>query len=392
MFTLSFLIIPVMAISAIDEDFFPILAWGGTPGDPDVLKEMADCGINVVGFISPQNLDMVHQAGLKAFVSDGRASGYDFRNVDPEKARNNASSLAKEFGSHPAVLGYYIKDEPNAEEFPGLAIISKAFLKETPDKIPYINLFPNYANQRQLGTETYEEHVEKYVEIVNPPIISYDHYALMEYEPLRAGYFPNLETMRRASLKHDRPFWNIVLSNAHFRYREPTAADIRFQIFTTLAYGGKGISYFTYFAPHSGNYRMAPIDQFGNKTQTWYYLQSVNLIVQKLAPTLLKLKSTGVYHTGEVPEGCTVLPGDTLVKAIHGSSGFVIGEFIHSDGSKYIMLVNKDFQNSTNFRLELNGPDGRLQRVSPYTGKLHDLVGENDWLAPGQGVLLRVTL
>ena len=63
MFTLSFLIIPAMAISAIDEDFFPILAWGGTPGDPDVLKEIADCGINVVGFVSPQNLDMYTKPG-----------------------------------------------------------------------------------------------------------------------------------------------------------------------------------------------------------------------------------------------------------------------------------------------------------------------------------------
>lgn len=390
MFILPFLIIPSIAISAFDEDFFPILAWGGAPGDQDILNDMAKCGITVAGFADPKDLDLMHKAGLKAFISDRRASGYDFRNVDPDKARANVSSLVKEFGSHPAVIGYYIKDEPNAEEFPGLAILSKAFLAESPDKIPYINLFPNYANQQQLGTAKYQEHIDKYVTIVDPPIISYDHYALMEYEPLRAGYFPNLEIMRQASLKYNRPFWNIVLSNAHFRYREPSAADIRFQVFTTLAYGGKGISYFTYFAPHSGNYRMAPIDQFGNKTSTWYYLQNVNLMVQKLAPTILKLKSTGVYHTGDVPEGCNKLPGDTLVKAVHGSTDFVIGEFIHLDGSKYIMLVNKDFKNSTNFRLELNSPDSRLQRVSPYTGQLHDLVGENDWLSPGQGVLLRV--
>jgi len=389
MLTLSLLLIPAMMTSAVDEDFFPILAWGGAPGDLSVLEGMAECGITVVGFVAPEHLDLVQQAGLKAIIRDSRASGYDFLNVNLSEVSANVVSLTQETGSHPAVLGYYLKDEPSADMFPGLAAVSKAFLTAAPEKIPYINLFPNYANQQQLGTETYEEHVEKYVTTVDPPIISYDHYALMEYEPLRKGYFANLETMRRASLKYKRPFWNIVLSNAHFRYREPSAADIRFQIFTTLAYGGKGISYFTYFAPHSGNYRMAPIDQFGNRTATWSYVQNVNLMVQKLAPTLLKLTSAGVYHTGDVPEGCTALPGNTLVKAVHGTTNFLIGEFIHSDGFKYIMLVNKDFHNSTSFRMELNDPGAVLQRVSPYTGQLYNLAGENNWLASGQGVLLR---
>ena len=390
MLTLSLLFIPAMIASAVDEDFFPILAWGNTPGDLDTLKEMAECGINVAGFAAPEHLDLVQQAGLKAFVRDGRASGYDFLNMNLDAVSANVVSLTQEVGSHPAVFGYYLKDEPSAELFRGLAAVAKTFMAATPDKIPYINLFPNYANQQQLGAETYEEYVEKYVTIVDPPIISYDHYALMEYEPLRKGYFANLETIRRASLKYKRPFWNIVLSNAHFRYREPSAADIRFQIFTTLAYGGKGISYFTYFAPHSGNYRMAPIDQFGNRTPTWYYVQNVNLMVQKLAPTLLKLTSTGVYHVGNVPEGCTELPGNTLVRAVHGITDFLVGEFIHSDGFKYVMLVNKDFHRSTNFRLELSDPGATLQRVSPYTGQLYNLAGENDWLAAGQGVLLRV--
>ena len=380
----------IMMKSAVDEDFFPILAWGGAPGDLDTLRNMAECGITVAGFVAPEHLDLVEQAGLKAFVRDARASGHDFRNLDIDKVSANVVSLTQEVGSHPAVFGYYVRDEPSADMFPGLAAVSKAFLIATPGKVPYINLFPNYTSQRQLGTETYEEHVEMYVTSVDPPIISYDHYALMEYEPLRKGYFANLETIRRASLKYKRPFWNIVLSNAHFRYREPSAADIRFQVFTTLAYGGKGISYFTYFAPDAGNYRMAPIDQFGNRTPAWYYLQNVNLVVQKLAPTLLKLTSTGVYHVGDVPEGCMALPGNTLVSVVHGSADFLVGEFIHSDGFKYVMLVNRDFHNSTNFRLELNDPGARLQRVSPYTGQLYNLAGENDWLAPGQGVLLRV--
>ena len=42
-----------------------------------------------------------------------------------------------------------------------------------------------------------------------------------------------------------------------------------------MAYGGRGIQCFTYFAPEIGNYRLAAIDQFGNRTQTWDMLRRV---------------------------------------------------------------------------------------------------------------------
>ncbi|MBD3183030.1 hypothetical protein GF312_12115 [Candidatus Poribacteria bacterium] len=386
---LSLLIIPTILSSAVEEDFFPILIWDNIPENHDQVQEIADCGITVV-YSPTHRLDLAHEYGLKAIVNDNRSSSYYFRDINAEKALENVKTLTEEVGSHPALLGYYLRDEPHADLFPGLALVSKAFLSNDPDKIPLINLFPNYASSRQLGTETYKEHVDKYIQTVDPAVICYDHYALMEYEPLREGYFANLETIRNAALKYKKPFWNVVLANAHFTYREPTAADMRFQVFTTLAYGGKGIGYFTYVARDRGNYRMSPIDQFGNRTATWYYMQNVNLMVHKLAPTLLKLTSTGVYHTGDIPEGCENLPGDTLIKSISGNTDFLIGEFKHSDGSDYVMIVNKSFQNSTPFRLEFNKSDVRLQRVSPYTGEIHNLSAENDWLAPGQGVLLKL--
>ncbi len=372
------------------EEFFPIMAWGSTPGNPAVLNEMAECGINVAGFVVPEHLDAVSQAGLKAFVMDYRASGYDFQNIDPNVVRSNVQSLVKEVGTHPALYGYYVKDEPNMREYPGLAVVTEAFLEQSPDKIPYINLFPNYASQNQLGTDNYWNYVETFVNEVNPPIISYDHYAIMEDEPLREGYFTNLEAMRLASVRYKRPFWNVVLTTAHFKYREPSFADIRFQVFTTLAYGGKGISYFTYFAPGFGNCRMSPIDQFGNKTQTWYYLQNTNMMVKMLAPTLVNLTSIGVYHIGEIPSGCLGLPNNALVRTVFGNGNFLVGEFVHSDGTNYVMIVNKDFRIFAYFRIELNDPKSHIRRVSSYSGHLEDMVDEGDWLAPGQGVLLQV--
>ena len=54
------------------------------------------------------------------------------------------------------------------------------------------------------------------------------------------------------------------------------------------------------------------------------------------------------------------------------------------------MLVNKDFTRSTPFEIVFNGLRRKVERVSPYSGEHQELAGENNWLAPGQGVLLRV--
>ena len=258
-----------------------------------------------------------------------------------------------------------------------------------PGKWPYINLYPNYANAQQLGTSTYEEHLDRFITACKPTVLSYDHYALMDDGTLRQGYWRNLEQMRRAGLKFGLPFWNIVLTVGHFNYREPTAADLRFQVYTTLVYGGRGIAYFTYFAPQVGNYRGAPIDQFGHATPTWQRLQNVNLQIEKLAPALLELNSTDVYHFGSAPEGVRSPGPSSLVQGMNAGE-FVAGDFTHTDGSRYVMIVNKDFLKSRSCAPRFAVAPKRIQMISPYTGRLTDFAGEQQWLAPGQGVLLKI--
>jgi hypothetical protein len=190
-------------------------------------------------------------------------------------------------------------------------------------------------------------------------------------------------------VKHGLPFWNIVLTTAHFNYREPSAADLRFQVYTSLAYGARGIAYFMYFANPVGNYRMAPIDQFGHKTETWDRMRNVNLQVAQLAPTLLKLRSDRVYHFGGVPAGCTGPEDKGLVKAAAGP--ILVGDFTHEDGTRYVMVVNKGFTGSIPGSPQFREPPAKVEKVSPYTGRLVPFEGEEVWLAPGQGALLKLT-
>jgi hypothetical protein len=367
---------------------FPIMPWDNAPNDLKVLSEMRDCGFTIAGFAAPQTLDACRSAGLRAIVKDQRATSLDWKQFDEVTAWTNLASLITEVGKHPAVFGYFLRDEPSANMFYGLGRASALVRDLAPGKWPYINLFPNYANREQLGTSSYTNYLDQYLAICRPPIISYDHYALMNDGSLGDGYWLNLEQIRAAALKHDIPFWNIVLSTAHYSYRVPTDADFRFQIYSTLAYGGKGISYFVYFATKWATNTSA-LDSNGKRTAVWYRMQSVNRQVQKLAPTLLALHSDEVYHFGQPPTGCQGPPAASLVVSINNTN-FMAGDFTHRNGTRYAMIVNKDLTYSHVCVPQFRTPPRRVRCVSVQTGRLTPFINEITWLAPGAGVLLKL--
>lgn len=367
---------------------FVILPWSWVPGDAEVLKGIHDCGFNMAGFVAPESLDAVQAAGLKAIVSYGPLHVSD-PNVSEEQMEKTAAEIVQKVGKHPGLYGYYLRDEPLAGLFPALARAAQALRKADPNAVPYINLFPNIANVEQLGVASYDEYLEKFIATVKPSFVSYDHYALMDDGSLKDGYFQNLEAVRAAALKHDLPFWNIVLSNSHFHYAEPYEAGFRFQVFTTLAAGARGISYFTYLAPLTGNYRLAPVDQFGHKTRTWDMLRDVNLQIHALVPTLIKLKSVGVFHHGGGPKGSRGLAESKLVAEILADRHLFVGEFEDGQGKPYVLVVNADLHKSTYLQIKFKKP-GEIAHINNYTGQATGWGGEDNWLAPGQGALLTV--
>jgi hypothetical protein len=380
----------VPAAGPVDPKDFALLPWGHTSGTSHTYELIRECGFNLAGFVAPEELDLVQQAGLKAIVHDSSVSLSDAAvNLDEAEITSRVQSLVNRVNSHPAVFGYYLRDEPGYPLYPGLARWNAAFDRLAPGKLAYINMLPNYIGQGHLdawGVKTYDRFIESFVEMVKPTFISYDHYAMMDDGSLRGGYFQNLETFRTIALRHNIPFWNIVLGNAHFNYAEPSPATLAFQAFTTLAYGARGLSYFTYFAPQIGNYRLAPIDQFGNKTPTWDMMRNVNTQVQNLLPTYVKLKSVNVFHYPDVPEGCRDTTSSKHLAKVEGSH-LVVGEFEDPEGVPYAMVVNKDFHRSTSFGVQFK-EKGRIMMISPFTGAGQPWSGENDWLAPGQGTLL----
>jgi hypothetical protein len=363
---------------------FAIMPWDDVPDDMAALKDIRDCGFNLAGFAHAEDLDTISKVGLQCLVysevSDAGAR------LDQAEIDRRVEALVKRVGNHGAVFGYSLRDEPAGDVFPGLAKWVAAYKKAAPNALTYIDLLPNYAPVDWYGAPTYDGYVELFVKTVHPQFLCYDHYPLIDDGTVRDGYYRNLESMRKASLEHNLPFWNTVLSCAHFNYAEPTPAGFRFQAYTTMAYGARGISYFTYFARERGNYRLSPIDQFGHKTPTWDMLRDVNLQIHRLGPTYIALKSINVFHHPEVPSGCSGIATSKLLASVTGGN-LLIGEFEGPKGQPFVMVVNKDLHKSTAFGLKFK-EEGQIQKVNQYAGGIGAWGGEDCWLAPGQGALL----
>jgi len=380
-------------------DEFIIFPWGGMPGDPAsgqwgdladmdaMMRDLYDCGFNTSGFTGIQNLQHARNNRLMGILSPGinPASETTQENAD-ETIQKLMESIADP-QDRKAVYAIYLRDEPNASLFPQLNVWSNAVKKQS--VLPYINLFPDYASAGQLGAKDYEEHLDLYVETCQPPYISYDNYSLFEGGRLDENrFYGNLESVRNKSLQAGIPFWNVVLSNAHFAYAEPSDATLAIQVYSTLAYGGRGIGYFTYYTPQVGNYRLAPIDRFGFRTKTWEMMRNINLQIHSLVPVYGTLESINVFHTGTVPRGGQGVESAQLVESVGGGS-LLVGEFVDPDEKPYAMVVNKSMHSSIAFSIQFK-EKGRTMIISSFNRGRVPFTGEQVWLAPGCGVLLTV--
>lgn len=378
---------------------FPIMAWGRAPSDADQLRLMKEAGLNVAGFCSVEDVERVASAHLACFVSDSRIRGYDWERLPPEAdIQAKVREVVRRVGDNPAVIGFYLRDEPHASLMPGLGRVGRIVREIKPEWWPYVNLFPSRVSTERVGAPDYETYARMLVDTIKQPFISYDNYSLVGGEMLDY-FYDNLEIIRRISLDTGVSFWNCILANAHFNYMEPSDATFHLQVYSTLAYGGRGIQYFTYYSPQVGNYRLGAIDQFGNRTPTWDMMRRINNEIHALAPTITRLRSTGIYHHPDVPEEGRPLSESKLVRSVEMTQRYVrppmagrflVGEFEDGSGRPYLMLVNKDLNQSFRFRIELRDARSKLLRVSPYSGKEEPFGREMDWLAPGAGVLFRV--
>ncbi|MCY2930597.1 MAG: hypothetical protein NTV86_14080 [Planctomycetota bacterium] len=358
----------------------------GPPSTLERYKEVAECGFNVAwaGWLAntpatepePHQptrkgtrkiLDLCQQVGIKALIFDDRLLAlYDPARLD-EKVLD---SLIADFASHPALFGYVLADEPGIAMFPRLGTFSQYLLKKDPKHLPYINLWPNYVNHPDWLGPAYEPTITKYIDTVKPALVSWDAYRQMFEGGDERFYWKNLESMRKLTLKAKIPMIQIIVSIKHMGYRECSEADLRWQVYSSLAYGTRGIIYFTYWDVPGMAWADAPalITMDGKRDAKWFYVQKINRRIAKLGATLTQVTSTGVYHTDPVPPGGHRLAKTGPVKKAEGGP-LTIGCFIDRNAQEYILVVNRSFSETCLAKLALNEKILSAAEISRETGK-----------------------
>jgi hypothetical protein len=389
----------------LPDNFFPILSWD-LPEWSDAafssadhgLEGLAHCGFTTAAFVRPHHLARVEKLGLQCIVAPEHFPT-PWRTMSDEQIEKAVKELVDSAAGNASVTGYFLADEPGAPDFPALEKAVAAVKKFAPGKLAYINLFPDYATPgakdlSQLGTATYTDYLEQFVSQVKPQLLSYDNYQI-EYSrdqknpAIAASYYNNLLTVRRVAMEHHLPFWNIVSSNQLIPAASvPSPANLALQAYTTLAAGGKGLTWYTYISP---GYAYCPIDKAGHFTATWSYLKMVNDQVKVLGPILRPLTSTGVYFTAPQPAPSLPQLRGQWVAKVACDQPFMIGEFGGPHAEKYAVIVNLSLRESAQFKLTPRDPHADVRQISAVDASELPLdSGNAGWLPAGQGLVLHI--
>jgi hypothetical protein len=332
----------------------PIVSyWAGPAMTDPVAKQMAEGGFNLVWCVE-KDLDVAQRHGLRGLLQDGLLSP---ATLDDPAQREKLDALIARVKNHAAMYAYYIIDEPSAPAFPALGKLVAYLRHRDPGHLAYINLFPTYANNQQLGTTgdtvtAYREHLRQFVEIVKPSLVSYDHYQFTTKGD-NADYFLNLAMIRHAAQDAGVPFLNIVQASSWDpSMRVPEPDEMRYLVYTTLAYGGQGISYFVYCHPNIKGGIALPD---GTPTPIYNALKTLNREFVAIAGQVQPLKSLAIYHAGMKPPGAEPLPADAAfrldppVAAMDYEPpkpvrGLMFGYFGQPNKPTHVVVVNLDYK------------------------------------------------
>lgn len=378
--------------------------WAGPAMTDGTAQQMAEGGWNLV-WCGEKELDVAARHGLRAQLQDSLLTPAA---LDDPAQKEKLDALITRVREHPALYAYFITDEPNASAFSALGRLVAYLRMRDPAHLAYINLFPTYATNEQLGNKgdvvtAYQLHLREYIQKVKPDLVSYDHYQFSTQGD-NDQYFLNLGLIRLAAQEAGLPFLNIVQACTWTpSMRVPGGDEVRYLVYTSLAYGAQGISYYVYCHPgHTG----AIANADGTPTPLYHDLKQINPEFVAIARQLQPLRSVGVYHAGHLPPGTEPLPANCEFtfdppiatrdyRAPEPVKGVLMGCFAPvakgrtAPAPTHVMVVNLDYK--TNAVIGVRGP-GRLELFDATSGQWSRTKSKRVELSlpPGGGKLVRV--
>ena len=299
-----------------------------------------------------RGLTLSDKFGLEYWIRDEINWNIDY---DPTVFDRKAD-FYKDCEKHKSFAGIFITDEPDCSRYPELAELKKAFDKFFNSKKNgfYVNLLPTYANDvTQLGAP-YPEYIQKYIDIVDPDHVCFDHYPFEKklvkegvYEDYtRRDYLYNLDVVAKACDKAGKEMWTFIQAKDYTRRkRDLTKANLAFQIYANLSFGSKAIVYYTYWSwpgekPNQdlSVFAQSVISAKGVRLPRYFEVKEIHADVARFSETFMDYSHKETCLVGEKEPYFK----DVAVKSRKEFSTdevIIVGEFFKGE-SRAFMVVN----------------------------------------------------
>lgn len=297
--------------------------------------------------------------------------------------------------------GYVVWDEPLEDDALEAAAEQLRIIEEMdPDSIPYTVAIPSYNATYTWENGLYEDYLKRYAEKLNPCTMILDYYPFSSTRPEAfeqiddSNLFLDIALLRKIGLEKKTPMWFVIQTlDSPFgeKYFDFAPAKVTMQAYNVLIHGGKGIQF--YSTVESAMYND------GSKGPLYYHIKAMNKRIHQWGKTLMALTSVNVFHSPEVLRGNKnfekfreSLSESHILSDENLPFRCSVGEFLDCENNRYLMMLNRDYNSSRRFKLnlkqafrvyEVSGMDG-MQIIRNRSTKSISVQ-----LEPGDAIFLR---
>jgi len=265
-------------------DFFPFGFYTYTPVHPTLPEEEAVKGFNMISpyqKILPSSfsgrkeyMDRCAQLGMKVHynllsVSGGGGVSSKIEGMSDKKKRELLVSEIQAFKDHPALLAWYIADEPNGYKLEpdSLLTIYRLIKKLDPwHPVSVVFMAPFMSSRR-------------YADVLD--IVMADPYPVPTSPVSMVG---DVARQLRSEFSGRKPVWMVpqAFGGGEWWSREPTLQELRAMTYQSVIYGATGIQYFV----------RQGLNLFPKSAATWAECGRMAVEMAELTPWLLSFEET----------------------------------------------------------------------------------------------------
>lgn len=335
-------------------------------------------------------LEVCKAQGVKLIIRDRRTRYKRYAKVSLDEFLCGVRQAYEDFGKHEATFGFFAGDEPTAEYEQAFTDVMRILQEEMPDLTPFGNVFPYWAGSdfdmlTGKAASHHEKVLTKMLQESGVPVISYDHYTqcLQDNHNQETGvnsWFYDLDQFQKITKENNCFFYVTALCVGHWCYRVPTEDDFRWQIYTALAHGARGVLWFhLYNLKGDESYRNAPFygEDF-KRTETFTYLaRQQDIFHQNYEKQFNKMELTAVYHTGHIYDPSKRFCADETIKEVNGKFSYPT-----------IISYYQEFESGQRWASIVNAHQRYANKITVYftCGETRTV-----WLAPGEMKLFNLS-